>query len=263
MSGGRVGQTGAVNTADGVSAVIDQMVATGRAEGDAGAIVEIASFAVCEPAGLYLERAAAALRPAATIEVGCASALSTLYICRGRLAAGALGPGSAHVVDPKQSSHWRNIGCRALRSAGLAEAIVFHEEPAHTALPRLLADGVRIGFAFLDGWHMLDFAMVEAFYCDRMLDVGGVIALHDLWMPGLQHFACYWCANRGYEPVTVGGGGLVPELEAGRGLSAAAMVGATPYFRERLAPFVRSNTLLMRKTREDDRGWDFFADFIG
>ena len=86
MSGGRVGQTGAVNTADGVSGVIDQMVATGRAQGDAGAVVEIAGVAVREPAGLYLERAAAALRPAATLEVGCASALSTPYICRGRLA---------------------------------------------------------------------------------------------------------------------------------------------------------------------------------
>ncbi len=245
-----------------ISATIDALVSRRSAPADDGQVVDIGGFAISADAGDVLERVANALSPKASIEVGCASALSTLYICRGRLTSGALGENSVHVMDPKQTTHWKNIGRRSLDRAGLLNRTVkLYEEPAHVALPRLLAEGTRMQFAFIDGWHMLDYVMVEAFYCDMMMDIGGVIALHDLWMPGLQAFAAFWCTNRHYEPVRLQAAGLTSYLPDSSKPIRQDLVSAFPPFNERIAPFVEEGILLLRKTSDDDRRWDAFHEF--
>ena len=228
---------------DRITAVIDEMYEAGVVTADDGKQLPLRDFAVSREHGEVLAGAAQAIAPRATIEVGCASGLSTLHICRGRQVAGCMEPGSAHTIDLKQTTHWHNIGRRAIERAGLSETVCLYEEAAHTVLPRLV-DRLRIQFAFLDGWHMFDFVMVEAFYCDLMMDVGGVIALHDMFMPALQHFAAFWTTNRSYEPVRLAGEELVTGLP-GTGLDA----------------YVDRNVLLLRKTGEDDRAWDDFRQF--
>jgi len=232
---------------DRITAVIDEMYEAGVVTADDGNRLRLRDFAVSRAHGEVLAGAARAIAPRATIEVGCASGLSTLHICRGRRAAGCLEPGSAHTIDLKQTTHWHGIGRRAIERAGLSGIVCLYEEAAHTALPRLI-DRVRIQFAFLDGWHMFDFVMVEAFYCDLMLDEGGVIALHDMFMPALQHFAAFWTTNRPYEPVRLAEDELVTEAPA----------GATGTGLER---YVDRNVLLLRKTGPDDRAWDDFHQF--
>ncbi len=232
---------------DRISAVIDEMYDAGVVTADDGKRLRLRDFAVSRAHGEVLAGATQAIAPRATIEVGCASGLSTLHMCRGRQAAGCLEPGSAHTIDLKQTTHWHNIGHRAIERAGLCEIVCLYEEAAHTVLPRLI-DRLRIQFAFLDGWHMFDFVMVEAFYCDLMLDVGGVIALHDMFMPALQSFAAFWTTNRPYEPVRLAGGVLVTGPPAG-----APGAGLDRY--------VDRNVLLLRKTGQDDRAWDDFRQF--
>ena len=173
-----------------------------------------------------------------------------------------MSPGAAQVMDPKQTSHWKNIGRRALSAAGLLDAgVVLHEAPAHTVLPRLVEQDRRIQFAFIDGWHMLDYVMVEAFYCDLMLEVGGVIALHDLWMPGLQVFASAWCANRCYRPVSLIDGALSDQANPSEHPIVGDLVDACPGFVSRIAPFVDQSVLLLQKTGADNRRWDEYCDF--
>ncbi len=232
---------------DRIGAVIDEMYDAGVVTADDGKRLCLRDFAVRRECGEVLAGAARAIAPRATIEVGCASGLSTLHMCRGRRAAGCLEPGSAHTIDLKQTTHWHNIGHRAIERAGLCEIVCLYEEAAHTVLPRLI-DRLRIQFAFLDGWHMFDFVMVEAFYCDLMLDVGGVIALHDMFMPALRNFAAFWTTNRPYEPVRLAGGELVTGPPAD-----APDTGLDRY--------VDCNVLLLRKTGQDDRAWDDFCQF--
>lgn len=247
---------------DLVDATIQSLHADHGTTGDRGEWVDIRDFAISAEAGEVLERAVHALAPAASIEVGCASALSSLYICRGRMRAGSLRENSVHVMDPKQTSHWKNIGRRSLMRAGLLDtAVSLYEEPAHAVLPRLLAEGKRVQFAFIDGWHMLDYVMVEAFYCDLMMDVGGIIALHDLWMPGLQAFAAFWSTNRRYVPVRWHDGELTSDAPAPVKPLRPDLVSPFPPFNESAAPFVEQGILLLRKTAEDDRKWDAFRDF--
>jgi hypothetical protein len=61
-----------------------------------------------------------------------------------------------HVIDLKQSSHWRNIASGTLERAGLEEMVSFHDGPAHEVLPALRTVGTRVQVAFIEGWHMLD-----------------------------------------------------------------------------------------------------------
>ena len=246
-----------------ITETIDEMLEAGFALGDGGQIVDISGVAVSGEAGRALEETARVLAPRTCLEVGCASGMSTLHICRGRLRAGTIPVNSMHVMDPKQTTHWKNTGRRALSRTGLlCESVLLYEEPAHAVLPRLLADGIRLQFAFIDGWHMLDYVMLEAFYCDQMLDTGGVIALHDLWMPALQVFSAFWCANRSYEPVSLHDGRLSTEPVSRSRSDAGDLADSFPGFRERIAPFVDHSILLLRKTGDDTRRWDDYHGFF-
>ncbi|MCP3905652.1 MAG: class I SAM-dependent methyltransferase [Planctomycetes bacterium] len=244
-----------------IDAVLAEMHAARTTRGDDDAIVDISEYAVRAPAARVLEGAAEAAAADTMIEIGMASALSTLAICRGRRRAGPMADGCFHVIDPHQD-HFRNCGLHALRRAGVASAVTFHRLPAHVALPRLLDEGVRPRFAFVDGQHQLDNVIAELYLLDYMLDVGGVVALHDMWMPGLQHAVSYWLANRAYEAVTLDG----PTLTAAPCASSQRGCGdperRPAFFREHAEPFVDATVLLMRKTGEDERGWDFFREFV-
>ena len=118
-------------------------------------------------------------------------------------------------------------------------------------------------FAFIDGNHHLDYALLDLFYLDLMLDVGSVVALHDMWMPALQHVVSFWEANRAYEAVTVGAGELAnrPCASVKRGCGDPDRRPA--YFREHIEPYVDQSVLLLRKLDDDRRAWDEFNEYIG
>lgn len=127
--------------------------------------------------GRLLTRIIEDIRPAATLEIGMAYGVSTLFICD---ALSTLGHPAHHIaIDPFQSTQWKGIGVRNVADAGYARLFELREERSELALPRLLERGTTIDFAFVDGWHTFDQVMVEFFYLDRMLRPGGVIAFDD------------------------------------------------------------------------------------
>lgn len=100
-----------------VAGVIRGLTETRRAECDDGAIVEIDPFAVPNQAADLLERASEAVGAETMVEVGIASALSTLSICQGCLRTGPMAAGSFDVMDPWQQ-YSTNIGLHAIERAG-------------------------------------------------------------------------------------------------------------------------------------------------
>jgi predicted O-methyltransferase YrrM len=111
-----------------------------------------------------------------TIEIGCAYGISSLYICD------ALSGSSSvrhTIVDPYQSTQWKNIGVENLKRAGF-DFYELIEKPSELALPELLGNDVqKYDFAFIDGWHTFDHVLVDFFYINRLLKVGGVIVFDD------------------------------------------------------------------------------------
>jgi predicted O-methyltransferase YrrM len=133
--------------------------------------------AVDEREGKFLQQIVGDLQPHVSVEIGCAYGVSTLYICE---ALSALPHPARHIViDPFQQSQWRGIGRKNVEDAGFGHIADFREDYAELALPRLLEEHVTVDFAFVDGRHTFDQVMVEFYYVNKMLRVGGVIAFDD------------------------------------------------------------------------------------
>lgn len=90
------------------------------------------------------------------------------------------------------------IGLLNLKRAGYEKMIEFHEAPSFRVLPKLEADGVRIDFAFIDGWHTFDYVIVDFFYIDKMLRVGGVVVFDDSYYPSIRKVCRYILTNLPY-----------------------------------------------------------------
>jgi predicted O-methyltransferase YrrM len=130
-----------------------------------------------------------ALKPEVSVEIGLAHGVSALAIAQ---AMHDNDRGVHHVIDPYQSSRWEGVGVANLRRAGLIDRTRVHEAFSEEVLPAIPS----VDFAFIDGSHLFDHALVDFVLVDRRLAVGGVIGFHDLWMPSLQKVLRYVLTNR-------------------------------------------------------------------
>ena len=121
-------------------------------------------------------------RPRRLLEVGLAYGISSLYICD---ALQDLPVEAYHVIDPSQD-HFQDIGLKHLHDAGYGSLVTFHRLPSEICLPTLMSEGVRLDFAFIDGNHDFDGALVDFFYINRMLDVHGLVVFDDIHMRSIQ-----------------------------------------------------------------------------
>lgn len=156
-----------------------------------------------------------------TLEVGLAYGCSAAHIMSATRC-------THHAVDPFQREVFQGAGVENLRTLGLSERLILHEEPSHTALPRLVDEGLTCQFAFIDGGHKFDDVFVDFFYVDSLLETGGWVMLHDMWMRPIQMTASWIRTNK-----------------------RAYSVRRTPC----------SNMCLFQKVGVDNRAWHDFAEF--
>lgn len=190
--------TTAPHTQTGAAALLERIYETNQAEAPDGTRLDIFPSSMPRGDTRAIQRLVRELEAARTLETGMAFGVSTLAI-------GAVhqerGTGTHVAIDPLQSTVYRSVGALNLRRAHLEDRVRVIEEPSHVALPKLLDEGVRLDFALIDGRHLFDFVLVDFFYVDQMLDVGGVVAFHDTWMPAIAQAAGFVRRNRAYEPV--------------------------------------------------------------
>lgn len=55
----------------------------------------------------------------------------------------------------------------------------------------MLQEQKKFDFAFIDGWHTFDHALIDFFYVSRLLEVGGVVVFHDVDMPSINRLLRY------------------------------------------------------------------------
>lgn len=129
-----------------------------------------------------------------TIEIGCAYGISSLYICSGTAQNGK----NLHtIIDPFQEN-WHYIGIENLKKAGFTSFKLI-EQLSEIALPQLLEKNEKFDFCFIDGWHTFDHVMIDFFYLNRMIEVGGVIVFHDVDMPSINKLTRYILNYPSYE----------------------------------------------------------------
>lgn len=189
-----------------------------------------------------------------TLEIGMAYGLSTMFICQAHRDKGS---GSHIAIDPFQSTYWKSIGLLNIEKSGLSDILKFYQGLSYEVLPQLLAQD-KIDFAFIDGSHHFDYTLVDFFYIDKLLEVGGYVVLDDIWMPGVRKVLYYILQNRAYEVVKTQNN----ENVGVRIKRLTKRFLQNPLERNyRGVKFTPGNICVLRKISEDEREWDFYRSF--
>lgn len=131
-----------------------------------------------------------------TLEIGLAHAGSSAAIIAAKRHAGFT---TKHVaLDPYQRTHSDSRGLSVLQELGYANDLEHLEEFSERYLP---ASTAVFDFILIDGGHGLGQAMVDAFFSDRLLRVGGFIAVDDIYMKTTAQSLRYLIGECGYRVV--------------------------------------------------------------
>lgn len=180
--------------------VLTRIEETGMTELPSGESIKLHSH-IGPGSGRVIRHAIEVARPRLGCEVGLAFGVSSLYILDAMQESGG---GRLIGMDPVQyDGTWRGGGLHNVQRAGFADRYEFYEETSQRVLPRLAADGTRIQFGFIDGWHTFDHTLVDFFFIDQMLDPGGVVVLDDVGYPALRRLCHFIVTNRDYEILEV------------------------------------------------------------
>lgn len=148
-----------------------------------------------------LYQAVKTYKPRLVLEIGLAYGISALAILT---ALQEIGEGGKLIsIDPYQEKSWKNIGLLNIERAGLAQYHEFTGEPDYFALPRMLGNDMRFEMAYIDGWHIFDYVMMNFFYVDKMLAVGGIAAFNDASHVGVKQTIQFMNAYRRYNEVKI------------------------------------------------------------
>ncbi|AFY71877.1 O-methyltransferase family 3 [Thalassoporum mexicanum PCC 7367] len=247
-----------------MNSVLEQIIATNQVESNQGDKYQVHSH-VSQTEGEFLQGIINDIKPQNTLEVGLAYGVSAMFICD----ALADIPNAHHItIDPAQTRSFQGIGLSNLERAGHKDRIEFHELPSHIALPQLEAKGVKVDFAFIDGWHTFDHTLIDFFLVDRLLKVGGILAIDDANWPAIRKVCRFIATNRAYEPwraMPVGQAFFRQQLFANLSpLTSRLRRFFRPEFIEpdtSLGLLPGSQCLVFKKLSDDDRRWDDYTDF--
>lgn len=235
--------------------LIDQIYETGKVQDAQGNAFDVYPHSVEPERGRRLYQTVRDSRATRTLEIGMAYGLSTLHICQALQDNG----GGVHVaIDPFQHKgaadgshdHYRGVGVANVERAGFADMVTHIEEKSYLALPQLVNAEAQFDFVYIDGMHLFDYALVDFFYADALIEVGGHIAMDDLWMESQQWALAFILKNRHYE------------LVYQQPLSAAKRVWRkikNPTSRP--AMMDAADFAVLRKVAQDDRNWKHFSAF--
>ena len=179
-----------------------------------------------------------------TLEIGFANGSSGLFITAALKNLELYGHKTYHVaVDPNQSTQWKNIGALHIKKLGYKNIEII-EKPDYIALPDLLKERVKntkwleskydsnyekFDMIFIDGWHTFDYTLLDFFYADLLLKVGGYIVVDDAKFDALKELDKYLNSNYKF------------------------------YKKE---SYEMGLWMVYKKIKDDDRSWDFHVNFI-
>jgi hypothetical protein len=204
-----------------------------------------------------------------TLEIGCAEGISSMVICE------AIGKDKTHtILDPNQSGHWKNMGVSNLKKSGLNNFELI-EDYSEFVLPEFLKEGRQFDFIFVDGWHTFDHVLLEFFYINRLLNIGGIVAFDDVALLPLNRVMRYISNYPNFEVVGAAGDFYEsPKRKSLDKIKKAVNLITAPLGqklkKELLSDsVVRSSESLkingsiaaFKKTANDERGWAWYETF--
>jgi predicted O-methyltransferase YrrM len=199
-----------------------------------------------------------------TLEVGCAYGLSALHIC----SALADRTSASHtIVDPFQTKAYQGIGVLNLERSGY-NFFKLIEEPSEFALPKLAsqAEGT-FDLIFIDGWHTFDHTLVDMFFANRLLRVGGYIVVDDCNMSPVAKAVAYVANYPAYKikaqnrPLTKPVRILAQVVKTLLPDAIARFIIPRNLYDQYYVRTKYSNMVALQKVSEDSRAWNWFKPF--
>jgi predicted O-methyltransferase YrrM len=172
-----------------------------------------------------------------SFEVGMATGASTVFLCQGLEDSKEESENNTHTaIDPAQKADyltepagsWNCTGIETVSHQNLSHRLHFKGESSHLVLPKMLENGDRFQLAFIDGMHLFDYAFLDFFYSDLLIEPDGIIIFDDIWMDSILTAILFVLKNRDYGLVKVG---------------------------------ENQTITVLRKLHDDRRGWNFHVDF--
>lgn len=131
-------------------------------------------------------------------------------------------------IDPFQSTQWESNGMKLVKSFNFQSRHTLIEKKSYVALPELLDNNYSsFDFIFIDGWHTFDYTLVDFFYSNLLLKIGGIIMIDDALHNGVAD--CIKYLNKNYT--------FYKKIDSIRSVG------------------------VYKKIREDDRTWNFHSFF--
>ena len=181
--------------------VLKQMYSTGQAVTLDGRTIGLHSVVIPEFAN-SLYALVRREQPQVVVEVGLAHGATALAIAT---ALAENGSGRLVSIDPFQHTDWQGVAIAALERSGLAHVHSLIEEPDWIALPQLAEKlGRSCDLAYVDGLHSYEYVLLDFFYIDRLLKIGGVIGFNDCVWPTVIPTLRFVERHRHYEQLKVG-----------------------------------------------------------
>jgi predicted O-methyltransferase YrrM len=189
-------------TARRISERIDRIYARGAIEGEDGRLHDLGVTSASRRRGAFIAGLVASERPRATLEIGMAWGLSTLFILQALLEAGQ--EFQPHVViDPFEAGLFFNAARRSLRELGIENLVEFHAVPSELLLPQLVREQRRFDLAFIDGDHQFESVFTDLRFMNLLLKPGGMVIFDDANWDSVR-LACRFAEhNFGYDEAAV------------------------------------------------------------
>jgi hypothetical protein len=232
--------------------VLEEMLRSGQVTDAAGASRPLIG-PMSRAGGELIREIFESVKPDVSVETGFACGVATLFACAGLERNRK--PARHIVIDPLQSVMFERIGLLNIERAGYGRFVELREAPSEIALPQLYEAGTAVQAAIIDGFHTFDHALVDFFYINKMLEVGGVVIFDDVNIPSLARliahirtYPCYRVLKATAPPRAPN-----PFVSLRRSLH-----------RHRLSmSHMRDNprVLALRKVAPDTREWGWHADF--
>ena len=150
---------------------------------------------VCPPwEGDLIHETISGIRAADCLEIGFHTGSSAVYMLN------AVRPfaGTVTSIEPNPEN------ARGFATVAAYDPLANHkviESLSHEALPRLLSDGRRFDFIFLDAWKTLDALVTDCYFATRLLRTGGILFFDDHQMPSVRKAARMMRSHYGYAPM--------------------------------------------------------------
>lgn len=160
--------------------VLDEMLSTGRTMGRSGKqFSDLGSNSTINNLR-FIQQTMRERRPARTLEIGLAFGASTVLFCSEHQRLGHEATKQHTAVDPMQPFQlYDEAGVYAVERAGFSGFLDYHPEYSEFVLPRILQEGRCYDFIYIDGSHLFENVLIDAFYCAKLLSDGGLIAFDD------------------------------------------------------------------------------------